>query len=79
MFLVYQYLQGKMINERISSKHCSVALATPEKVAAYILSPERNVLCINDVHLDEKKYEALRSVIHESFEKVFPQKSKYEK
>ena len=79
MFLVYQYLKGRMINERISSKHCSVALATPEKVESYILSPERNILCINDVHLDEKRYEALRTVIHQSFEKVFPQKSKYEK
>ena len=79
MFLVYQYLKGRMINERISSKHCSVALASPEKVAEYILSPKRNVLCINDVRLDEKKYEALRKVIHESFEKVFPQKSKFEK
>ena len=79
MFLVYQYLKGRMINERISSKHCSVALATPEKVESYILSPERNILCINDVHLDEKRYEALRTAIHQSFEKVFPQKSKYEK
>ncbi len=79
LFLVYQYLKGSMINERISSKHCSVALATPEKVESYILSPKRNILCINDVHLDEKKYEALRAVIHQSFEKVFPQKSKYEK
>ena len=79
LFLVYQYLKGRMINERISSRHCSVALASPEKVASYILAPERNILCINDVHLDEKKYVELRSVIHESFEKVFPHKSKYEK
>lgn len=79
MFLVYQYLKGRMVNERISSKHCSVAFASPEKVAEYILSPKRNVLCINDVRLDEKKYETLRKVIHESFEKIFPQKSKFEK
>jgi hypothetical protein len=35
----------------------------------------RNIL----EHLDEKKYEALRTIIHQSFEKAFPQKSKYEK
>lgn len=79
MFLVYQYLKGRMINERISSKHCSLAVATPEKVASYILEPKRNVLCINDVRLSEEKYESLRTVIHQSFEKLFPQKSKFEK
>ena len=79
MFLVYQYLKGRMIKERISSKHCSVALATPEKVASYILTPQRSILCINDVKLDESKYEALRTAIHESFEKVFPEKSRFEK
>ena len=79
MFLVYQLLKGRMVNERISSKHCSVALATPEKVASYILEPQRNILCINDVKLDESKYEALRNIIHESFEKVFPEKSRFEK
>lgn len=79
MFLVYQYLKGRMINERISSKHCSLAMATPEKVAEYILRPERNVLCINDVRLSEDKYETLRNVIHTSFEELFPQKSKFEK
>ena len=79
LFLVYQYLKGRMVNERISSKHCSLAMATPEKVAKYILQPERNVLCINDVRLSEEKYETLRKVIHESFETLFPQKSKFEK
>lgn len=79
MFLVYQYLKGRMIRERISSKHCSVALATPEKVSSYILNPQRNILCINDVKLNESKYEALRTAIHESFEKVFPEKSRFEK
>ena len=57
----------------------AVAMATPEKVAKYILQPERNVLCINDVRLSEEKYETLRKVIHESFEELFPQKSKFEK
>jgi hypothetical protein len=79
MFLVYQYLKGRMINERISSKHCSLAMATPEKVEKYILQPERNVLCINDVRLSEGKYESLKNVIHQSFEELFPQKSKFEK
>ena len=79
MFLIYQLLKGRMIRERISSKHCSVALATPEKVSSYIINPQRSILCINDVKLDDAKYEALRTAIHASFEKVFPEKSRFEK
>ena len=79
LFLVYQYLKGRMICERISSKHCSVAFATPEKVSSYILAPEKKLLCINDVRLSETKYDELRNVIHQSFEKVFPRKSRFEK
>ena len=78
MFLIYQYLKGRMIRERISAKHCSLAFASPEKVSSYILSPERNILCINDVRLDESKYEQLRETIHSSFEKRFPVKSRFE-
>ena len=78
LFLVYQLLKGRMIRERISSKHCSVALATPEKVSSYITNPQRSILCINDVKLDEAKYEALRTAVHEAFEKAFPNKSRFE-
>jgi hypothetical protein len=68
-----------MISERISSKHCSAALMSPEKLASYILKPERKILCINDVRLSEARYEDLRKVVHGSFEKVFPSKSRFEK
>lgn len=79
MFLDYQYYKGRMIRERISSKHCSVALTSPEKVAGYILNPQRNILCINDVKLSDDRYQQLRDVIHRSFETVFPNKSKFER
>lgn len=79
MFLDYQYYKGRMIRERISSKHCSLALTSPAKVASYILNPQSNMLCINDVKLSEGRFAKLHDVIHSSFETVFPNKSKFEK
>ena len=79
MYLDYQLYKGRMIRERISSKHCSLAFTSPQKVASYILNPERNILCINDVKLSEDRYSQLREVIHNSFETIFPNKSKFEK
>lgn len=79
LFLDYQYYKGRMIPERISARHCSAAVTSPEKVASCILRPERKLLCINDVKLDDRRYELLRNVVHESFEKIFPDKSRFEK
>lgn len=79
LFLNYQLYKGRMVKERLSSKHCSVALASPDRVMSYILQPERNILCINDVRLSDERYELLRNVVHTSFEKVFPGKSRFEK
>jgi hypothetical protein len=44
-----------------------------------ILEPKGKMLCVNDVHLSEKRYEALRSVMLEAFEQKFPVKSRFEK
>jgi hypothetical protein len=52
---------------------------SPEKLASHILRPERKMLSINDVRLSDNRYEELRSVVHESFEKLFPSKSRFEK
>jgi hypothetical protein len=37
------------------------------------------MLCVNDVHLSDRRYEELRSAMLEAFEKKFPQKSRFEK
>lgn len=79
LYLNYQYYKGKMMCERISSKHCSLAFASQEKITSYITQPKRKILCINDVRLNEDKYEMLRETIHKCFESVFPDKSKFEK
>ena len=78
LFLDYQLYKGRMTNERISNKHYSVAVASPEKLKSFILSPTRNLMCVNDVHLSEERYMKLRSAMIEAFELKFPQKSRFE-
>ena len=79
LFLDYQYFKGLMIDEKISNKHFSVALASAEKLSSYILNPDRNLMCVNDVRLSEKKYESLRKAMLDAFEVRFPSKSRFEK
>ena len=78
LFLDYQYYQGKMIQEKISNKHISVALASESTLRRAVLEPEKNILCVNDVRLSDSKYEKLQKALIEAFEQKFPVKSKFE-
>ena len=79
LFLDYQLYKGRMVNEKISNKHYSVAVASPEKLKSFILSPTRNLMCVNDVRLSEERYLKLRTAMIEAFEQKFPHKSRFEK
>lgn len=79
LFFDYIYYKGMVINEKISKKHFSVAICSPEKLRKFITSPTHKMACINDVKLSEKKYNILRSVILEAFETRFPKKCRFEK
>ena len=66
----------------LAKKNAPVLVAVrrnPEKLKAYILNPDRNLLCVNDVRLSEKKYEALREAMLSAMETRFPSKSRFEK
>ncbi|MBR5300289.1 MAG: hypothetical protein IKU36_08590 [Bacteroidales bacterium] len=78
LFLDYMNYKGLVINEKISNKHFSVSVASPESLRKFLQNPTRNLVCINDVHLSEKRYDALRGAILEAFESVFPDKSRFE-
>ncbi len=78
LFLDYMNYKGLVINEKISNKHFSVSVASPESLRNFLQNPTRNLVCINDVHLSEKRYEALRDAILDAFESVFPEKSRFE-
>ena len=79
LFLSYMYHQGRVINKRQSCRHISLAATTPEKLHASIMTPDRKLLCINDVKLSDKRYEEFRNVMTEAFETCFPIKSRFEK
>ena len=79
LFLEYQYYKGRLQPEKVSNKHISVALASPEKLRKAILQPSGKMLCVNDVRLSEERYEILRSAMTDAFEEKFPLKSRFEK
>jgi hypothetical protein len=79
LFLEYQYYKGRLQSEKMSNKHISVALASPEKLRKAILQPSGKILCVNDVRLSEERYEVLRSAMIDAFEEKFPLKSRFEK
>lgn len=79
LFTDYMYHKGLIIDEKISNKHFSVAVASPEKLDAFLRNPSRKLVCINDVHLSEQKYEKLHGAILNAFDAKFPDKSRFEK
>ena len=79
LFLDYMNYKGLVLHDKISNKHFSVAVASAESLRSFLSRPTRNLVCINDVHLSEERYESLRSAIIDAFESAFPGKSKYEK
>ena len=78
LFLDYMNYKGLVIREKISNKHFSVAVASPDKLRAFLRNPSRSLVCINDVRLSEKRYEELRGVILDAFEEALPVKSRFE-
>ncbi len=78
LFLDYLYYQGKAVSRRIPAKFFSLATASPEKIASFIQNPSSKLICINDVHISEDKYEGIRKQLLDAFEKKFPGKSRFE-
>ena len=79
LFLNYQYLKDRLIPEKVSNKHISVAMTSVSGLWTAIMQPHGKMLCINDVHLSEERYQELRTIILEAFERKFPMKSRFEK
>lgn len=79
LFLDYMYLKGEIINERLSKKHFSLGMVSAEKLHKFIVRPTHLLTCINDVRLSEKRYKGLRAILLESFDKAFPNTSRFER
>ena len=78
LFLDYMNYKGLVIREKISNKHFSVAVASPDSLRDFLHNPTRNLVCINDVRLSEERYEQLRGAILDAFQSTFPSKSRFE-
>lgn len=79
LFLDYMLLNGKAVNEKIGKRHFSLAVTPAGSISRFITRPTRKIVCINDVHLGERRYAKLHEAILNAFETRFPKKSKYEK
>ena len=78
MFTDYAFLKGKIINEPISKKHFSVGIVSAKKLRQFIVNPTHKMACVNDVQLSEERYAELHAILHDAFQEVFPEKSKFE-
>ena len=79
LFLDYQYLAGLGVSRRISNRHISLAAVSPERLAAAIVSPDRQIVSINDVEMSPERFHLLRRTMLEAFSRHFPEKSVYER
>ncbi len=78
LFLDYLYYSERAISRRIPAKFFSLATASANKIASFICNPSSKLICINDVHIEESKYEKIREELLSAFEKRFPKKSRFE-
>lgn len=78
LFTDYAYFTGHTFQQRISNQHISLSVATTSKLRKAILTPKRNIVCINDVEMSEEKFQRFHQTMHEAFETRFPHKSKFE-
>jgi hypothetical protein len=78
VFLNYMYLKGSLQNKRLSKRHFSLGITSVDKLRKFITSPTRKFTCINDVQLNQERFEELRKVLLDAFDTLLPNKSKYE-
>ncbi len=79
LFLDYLFHQGKAIRERLSGKFFSIATSSAASIGKFLDAPSRKLVCINDVHLKEESFLSERQILLDSFERVLPVKSRFEK
>ena len=78
IFLNYSYYLGHSISRRLSKKHISLALYSGERVAEFLKSPYRKLVCINDVQDLAAPFIPTRDAMLKAFDGLLPDKSKYE-
>ena len=79
LFLDYLYYQGKTVKGKISNKHLSPAVHSPETIAANILNPSFKLICVNDVNMPDEDFLRYRDAVLGAFGKHFPMLSRFER
>lgn len=74
----YLLFKGRSVRKKLSKKHFSLSVAKLDEIRSFLLSPDRKIVCINDVNMSEEKFVAFRDGLLETFQEKFPQKSRYE-
>jgi len=78
VFTDYAFFTGRTFLQRISNKHISLSIATPQKLEESIVHPTRKLACINDVNMQEEKFLRLYACLHSAFQTRYPKKSRFE-
>lgn len=78
IFSDYLYYKGMVTPRRISNRHFSLAAASVRRITAFLFNPTADFVCINDVQMDEAKFQKTKSGLLAAFDAVFPEKSGYE-
>ena len=79
LYTDYLYHIGRVHLQTISTKHCSMAVYSGQKIANEILQCRRSIICLNDVEMSDERMQTMRSTILQAFETRFPLKSRFEK
>ena len=79
LFLDYLLYTGRAFSRRIPAKYYSLATSSPSRICRLLLNPgSKKLICINDVHLSEKKFQRYQKELLEGFNAKFPEKSRFE-
>ena len=78
LFLDYLLYKGLAISRRIPAKYCSLAITSASRICKFLANPDKKLICINDVHLSEEKFQRYQRELLEGFGAKFPEKSRFE-
>ena len=79
LFLDYMLYTGKAVRKRLPAKYFSLGFSGVDKILSFLKDPgDRKLVCINDAKIPEESYDVYRKLISETFESMFPDKSRFE-
>ena len=79
VFSDYALLSGRALPRRLSNRHIPLGAATPSRLAAAVLSPDRKILCLNDTEMPPERFVRMREALLAAFAVHFPEKSRFER